>query len=545
MAALSGNQCTIITIIPMEVECNVTNASTPTSSDGIAQVQVFGGTPPYSITWTNGITSQQGDTLSNLLPGTYSATVVDYFGDYSITTECVVGSASGVIYQFDSCVGFAAQTIYVSGSTYAPPFPNVKPIIKFNEIVDCWEFIGPISSLGLTYSALTVSNSYGNCSSCNPPTPTPLPQDTLCLTGINTNPALSQQYEFTANGTDSNGNYQWVDSANGLTMSYNISSGRWEVLTWTSIGGNIGNMVLTQSPPTSQPLGTWTNNGGNPKFTWDVAVGPCTGPPLSLTTSVSNPNCEGSNGSILMTASQGVPPYTYSIQGVSPTQSSGQFQGISPGSYVGLVTDSDTPSSTTTDIFIINNGLPSITYTLFVTKSNEVISNQASNLQVVTYDYSVTVSPALPNNVSLTFDLNFTHIETRTNSTSQGQITFFDLITGNLNGSPLTFTSTSPTTLNGNPSPYCPSPNTVLIDTFTTTTAISLTNTTTLTGTVTSSTDLNFLPAGSCACPIEATNKINVQANNIVISGGNCNSVVNNSNTESGESFQSGCYPLL
>ena len=141
--------------------------------------------------------------------------------------------------------------------------------------------------------------------------------------------------------------------------------------------------------------------------------------------------------------------------------------------------------------------------------------------------------------------MNFTHIETRTNSTSQGQITFFDLITGNLNGSPLTFTSTSPTTLNGNPSPYCPSPNTVLIDTFTTTTAISLTNTTTLTGTVTSSTDLNFLPAGSCACPIEATNKINVQANNIVISGGNCNSVDNNSNTESGESFQSGCYPLL
>ena len=49
----------------------------------VLTVQVFGGTAPYLITWTNGITSQQGDTLSNLLPGTYSATVVDYFGDYS------------------------------------------------------------------------------------------------------------------------------------------------------------------------------------------------------------------------------------------------------------------------------------------------------------------------------------------------------------------------------------------------------------------------------------------------------------------------------
>ena len=180
MAGLTGNQCTIITIIPMEVECNVTNASSPTASDGSAVVQVFGGTPTYSITWDNG---QQGNTLTNLLPGTYSATVVDYFGDYMVTTECVVESTSQVVYQFNSCPGFAAQTIYVSGSTYAPPFPNFKPTIIFNEILGCYDFIGTVNSSGLEVSGLTISSSYSNCTVCNPPTPTPPTQDTLCLTG--------------------------------------------------------------------------------------------------------------------------------------------------------------------------------------------------------------------------------------------------------------------------------------------------------------------------------------------------------------------------
>ena len=54
MATLSGNNCTIITIIPMEVECKITDASSPTATDGIAEVQILGGTAPYTIQWSNG-----------------------------------------------------------------------------------------------------------------------------------------------------------------------------------------------------------------------------------------------------------------------------------------------------------------------------------------------------------------------------------------------------------------------------------------------------------------------------------------------------------
>jgi len=524
----------------MSVECVITNASTPTSTNGVAQVQVDGGTAPYLITWSNG---QQGNTLTNLSPGTYSATVVDYFGDYTVTTACVVGSATEVVYQFDSCPGFAVQTIYVSGSTYASPFPNFKPIIKFNEISNCYEFIGPISTAGLTYSALTVSNSYADCSSCNPPTPTPAPHNTLCLTGLNVSQQnLSSQYEFTPNGVDVNGNYQWIDTVHSLTMTYNVITFYWEVLPWTSISGNQGAMRLSQSPALSQPIGTWINQGGNPKFTWNVSVGPCTPPSLNVNVTAINPLCQGSNGSAIMIGSNGVPPYTYTIVGTTSPQSSGTFTNISPGSYVASIVDSDTPQNTSTSNFTIGNGQSSTTYSLLMTKSNEVITNPPGAQQTITYDYSVVVNPSLPNGVSLSFDIDFSHTETTANAITSGQILFTNSITGSLNGSPITFTATSPVTLNGSPSSNCQS-NVVLIDTFTTTSqSITFTNSTTLTGTVTASTDLTFTPSGICTCPIEGTNKISVNATDVTIVGNTCGSVNNITNSINGQAFQSGCY---
>ena len=550
MAGLSGNQCTIITIIPMEVECNITNASTPTSSDGIAQVQVFGGTPPYLITWTNGIISQQGDTLSNLLPGTYSATVVDYFGDYVVTTECVVGSASQVVYQFDSCPGFAAQTIYVSGSTYAPPFPYFKPTTIFNEIAGCWNFIGPISSLGLTYSALTVSNTYSNCSNCNPPTPTPLPQDTLCLTGLNSNPSLSQQYEFTPNGTDGNGNYQWIDSANGLTMSYNVVNLMWEVLTWA---GTNGNMQLSQSPVQLQPVGQWTNNGGDPKFTWNVATGPCTGIPLSLNTSPTHPYCSIPTpevGSVIMTAFNGVTPYQYSILGTQGPQSSGQFTNVSPGTYVGSVTDSNTPPNTATSNFVINNGPVSTQYSLLLTKFNEVITNTL-NKQVVTYDYTVeftSSSGPIPSGVSVGFDLNFAHTEQTETEHNSSDVLYGDSIIGDINGNPLTFVQSNPFTLSSPLSPGCEfiPTATASVTTYNTTTNTSLTMVggSVLNGKVTTSTEI-VGPVGSsqCDCLTSGTNKISGQLSNIVLLpvGTICGFINPQSSSIMGESTQSAC----
>ena len=89
MAIISGNTCSIVTILPMVVDCITTNATNYNSTDGSMTLEITGGTSPYTINWSNG--SQNIQSLINVSPGTYTATVVDYYGDYSASTTCVVG----------------------------------------------------------------------------------------------------------------------------------------------------------------------------------------------------------------------------------------------------------------------------------------------------------------------------------------------------------------------------------------------------------------------------------------------------------------------
>jgi hypothetical protein len=89
MAELSGNTCSIITILPMGVSCITTNATNYNSNDGTMTLQISGGTSPYTIYWSNG--SQNTISLFNVTPGTYTATVVDFYGDYTASTTCTVG----------------------------------------------------------------------------------------------------------------------------------------------------------------------------------------------------------------------------------------------------------------------------------------------------------------------------------------------------------------------------------------------------------------------------------------------------------------------
>lgn len=81
------NECGVKTVSPMEVQCNVVNPTTPTSSDGSATLVINGGTPPYTILWDNG---NIGTSIHNLSGGDYSASVADYYGDFVITTTCVL-----------------------------------------------------------------------------------------------------------------------------------------------------------------------------------------------------------------------------------------------------------------------------------------------------------------------------------------------------------------------------------------------------------------------------------------------------------------------
>jgi hypothetical protein len=81
------NECNVLTIFPMGVQCFVDQPTHPGSTDGTVSLLITGGTPPYYINWENGSHSQ---TITNLGVGEYSATVIDYYGDFTANTICVL-----------------------------------------------------------------------------------------------------------------------------------------------------------------------------------------------------------------------------------------------------------------------------------------------------------------------------------------------------------------------------------------------------------------------------------------------------------------------
>jgi hypothetical protein len=81
------NECEPIILFPMEVTCQTVNPTNSESNNGSATLVILGGTPPYDISWENG---SKTITIENLSVGSYPASVTDYYGDFTISTVCVL-----------------------------------------------------------------------------------------------------------------------------------------------------------------------------------------------------------------------------------------------------------------------------------------------------------------------------------------------------------------------------------------------------------------------------------------------------------------------
>jgi hypothetical protein len=427
MGQLSGNSCNIITLLPLGLDCDSIDATTPDATNGIVALYITGGTSPYHVSWNNG---SQGTLLKNLGPGEYTATVVDYYGDFTATTTCTVGFETFYLDEFENCEN--SNKIY-----YLANLPSIFTTGKTYELTTqtgCWVNNGITTYTGQTHfnSFVEISSGpYDICQDCLPePTPPPVYPENLCLNYFKGDQILN---EITLNsGGTINGYPSWTGNSPNIIVFYNTGTTRWEMQNWIGLGVPIFNS------PTSPPIGLWDNLGEYSYFV-NISSGICTSPPLIITATKTDPTCTMTNdGSIYINPIGGQSPYTYSIDGIN-YQISNVFVGLSSGNYTVYLKDNNNT--------VVTQSLTLVSQETFQNYSiNLTPLTQTTNLVGVTetrtYTFKIEVTPTLPSSKTLNFMLPINTLLTGNTKTTP-------TITQTSQGKLVTFTTNGTATMSG------------------------------------------------------------------------------------------------
>jgi hypothetical protein len=396
MPGYSANTCEIITIFPLGVNCNSVNATTPLTTDGSISLQITGGTPPYSTQWSNG---QIGPLLLNAQSGVYTAVTTDNYLDFTAVTVCQINTNSYFVEKFTDCQN-PSNIIYYSANTSSPILSNNIYTISGQQ--GCWNSNGiQLFSAGtgtfFEQNVTLTSPPFSSCTECLPVIPPIGNVSGMCfnsqyIQAPSTTPTVNQIL-FLSAGTI-NTYPSWTSGTK--TVYYNTTSSKWMISGWTNPG--IPSLSSTNSPP----IGFWAYDGVNGSAS--MTSGPCSAN-FIISTNKTNPTCGISlNGSILVSSVQGgTPPYTYSLNNVT-YQPSNTFNNLDDGTYTIYVKDSQgiignkietlTPQSGITNYEINVNFIPSIPAPTNTQNSTEV-----------SFQYEVSVSPTLPNNKTVNFQI--------------------------------------------------------------------------------------------------------------------------------------------
>jgi len=475
MSIYSGNSCNIITLFPMSVQCSVVNAYSPETNDGGVYLIIGGGTPPYSISWTNGSQSQN---LIGVGAGEYTATVTDYYNDFSATTTCIVGTNSFYLEEFFSCVEPTNKLYYLANLNFLYPTGDTFTITSQS---GCWVSNGLTLYSGQSYynySATTTSGPFEDCTECLPITPEFENTSGLCLNtvgftivGFQVTSQLTQ-YQFFSAGTY-NGYPSWTSSTPSQKIYFNSATNNWNVSGWTLTG------VPVLGQQISPPIGIWTVNGGN--RTVNVTQGNC-GTNIIANIQKTNPTCNlSTDGTIIVNnVAGGTSPYTYSLNNIT-YQNSNIFNNLSTGNYTIYVKDVIgnistfgavlTPQQSTTTYQVDLSFVPSSPTSISTTNSVQKTAN-----------WVISVTPPLPTNrvVNMTI-YNTTSMSAGTASNGSPTLTYSN-VTGTT-GTAQFLTSNIQTTTNSYPNIVACHPNfytTGITRTYT----VSISGTGTVTGTI-------------------------------------------------------------
>ena len=437
MAGYTGNTCDILTIFPMGLICSSTNAYTPFTNDGGINLYITGGTPPYNINWSNGSHAQN---LTNLQSGNYTATVVDYYGDFTATTTCNVGFDTFFLEKFTNCLDSNNQIYFLANINNQY---QVDKVYSLNSQLGCWISDGLVLYTAQTYSnftATTVSGPFDTCPECLPTVPVIFNTSGLCLTLTSSNVVTQTQYY---SGNTINGYPSWTSNTSSEIIYFDNTQSTWKVSGWTSSG--IPQLASIQSPP----LGVWSILGLPQFFANNTAVAVTQGncqAVIVANISSTPPSCEGATDGYITVTSVigGTPPYTYSlVNDQNFYQISNTFNGLSEGGYTVYV--QDVFGNITISQVNLNSLVSPTLYTLNLVAQQVNLGNNSTTNQTRNWTWQVTVSPALPIGKQINFDI--THVSTSIYGTTNNgsPVLSYTQSTGTTGGGQY-LTSTTPTT---------------------------------------------------------------------------------------------------
>jgi len=304
--------------------CNTALQSTQTvqnvgcggGSVGNATVTPLGGNPPYNVTW-NTTPPQTGNTASNLVPGTYLATITDASCPPQTKVDTVVIAFTGFQTQINVnnvlCNGLSTGAATITATTGAFPYTYQ------------WQTGQNTSSVsGLAADTYTVKVT--DATGCT---------NTFSIT-------ITQALPIAASFTATN------VKCNGDTASIKVNA----------TGGHSPYTFLWNTNATTNPLHGATANVYTVTIS-DSAL--CTKAatytltqPAPLTAIVSKSDCKDENSAYLkVTASGGTTPYAYSWS-TNPVITSDSIYNLTPGNYSVTVSDANLCSKTFTESIYLN-----------------------------------------------------------------------------------------------------------------------------------------------------------------------------------------------
>jgi len=225
------------------------------------------------------------------------------------------------------------------------------------------------------------------------PIPAPPTPSNLCMSFERE--LINNLWLFTPNGT-LNGRPTWTYTTYNIIWNPAIPAnsggpnGRWEMAL------NSG-LLFTTTNTTDTPDSGWyaIGNGARGIYNLQVTQGSCpTVSNLGAEVTISNTTCYNTvpcDGTAVVVPSGGLPPYTYSIDGIN-FQTSNIIQNLCEGRY--SIITKDSTNATTINIFAIGYDNVPITYTITVQVNNSInITNTQQQKTTQTYWEIVSDNP--------------------------------------------------------------------------------------------------------------------------------------------------------